>query len=654
MRQLAGCALLLLLPCLAAGQEKTVPTPPNVKVDGMPPIPQSILDGVARYGQFHAAEMQAWHPTKRQVVIRTTLGVPTQGNGPQLHYVENAGRDRKQMTWYPNGVHTDVSPSFDPADPNSLVFQYDASGEARSLYRYDMGTGEISLLTVSKTRYPHIWARQGKWIAFDSFERNGRDRDLYVMQPSDPKTRRMVAQVDGPWSPEDWAADGSTILANEIFSNAETYLWRVDVKSGEKTPITRRGDGRPTTWYQARFSSDAKKVYALSDRGTGGEPRIWRCEVAACAWTPVTPDGIAVDVNPGGGFELSSDGTLLAAVVDRGTTNELYVMDLTTGRARTLPPIGKGIVSRLHWRPNSKEIGFTLGSVKSQGDVYSVDVALGTVTRWTYSETTFNPDVLPAPEVIQWKSFDGMAISGILYRPATKFTGPRPVLVSLHGGPTAQDRIVFRGRSNYLLNELGVAIIYPNVRGSTGYGRPFEQADDGTKREGAIKDVGALLDWIGTRPELDKNKVVLLGVSYGAWLALEAGIYYNDRIAGIIEGAGITDFATFLENTEPARQENRRQEYGDERDPQMREFLKSISPVTRAAELKKPTLILHPGKDARVPVGQAQQLVAALKANNATVWYVEFTEANHDNLPGVGGSYLLATWMWFFRNFVLN
>jgi dipeptidyl aminopeptidase/acylaminoacyl peptidase len=228
------------------------------------------------------------------------------------------------------------------------------------------------------------------------------------------------------------------------------------------------------------------------------------------------------------------------------------------------------------------------------------------------------------------------------------------VMVSIHGGPSARERAVFRGRSNYLLNELGVAILYPNVRGSSGFGREFEALDDGNKRDGAVKDIGALLDWIAQRPGLDKDRVVLIGVSYGGWLALEAGIQYNDRIRGIIEGAGITDFATYLEATEAARQENRRQEYGDERDPEMREYLKSISPLTRASSLKKPTLILHPGKDARVPVSQAQDLVAALKANNATVWYVEFTEANHDNLPVVGGTYLLTTWMWFFRNFVLN
>jgi dipeptidyl aminopeptidase/acylaminoacyl peptidase len=589
------------------------------------------------------------------LLVRTTLGIPTQGNGPQLHLVDNPGRDRKQMTWFPNGVHADVSPSFDPANPSTFVFQFDPGGtEARSLYKFDLASGTLSLLSETKTRYAHIWARQGKWIAFDSAERNGKDHDLYVMQPADPATKRLVTQVENLWEPADWSPDGNTILINEGVSNAETYLWRVDVKTGEKTPITRRGDGKPTYWYNARFSNDGKKVFAISDRGLGGEPRIWRCDVAACAWTPVTPDGVSVDINPGGGFELSSDGSMLALVSDKGTNTELMVIDVGTMKVRQLPTMVQGIVQNVKWRPNTREIGFTFGSVKAFADVYSIDVSLGSITRWTFSETTFNPEILPAPEVVRWKSFDGRMISGILYRPAAKFSGPRPVLVSIHGGPSDRARAQFIGRSNYLLNELGVAIIYPNVRGSIGFGREFEQLDDGKLRDGAVKDIGALLDWIKARPDLDQDRVVLLGPSYGGWLALEAGITYNDRIRGIIEGAGITDFVTFLEQTDPSRQENRRLEYGDERDPEMRAYLKSISPLEKASQLKKPTLILHPGKDARVPVSQAQELVKALKANNATVWYVEFTEANHDNLPGVGGSYLIATWMWFFKNFVVN
>jgi dipeptidyl aminopeptidase/acylaminoacyl peptidase len=297
-----------------------------------------------------------------------------------------------------------------------------------------------------------------------------------------------------------------------------------------------------------------------------------------------------------------------------------------------------------------------LASIRSQGDVYSIDTSLGTLTRWTASEVSFNADVLPAPEVIRWKSDDGTAISGILYRPSTKFTGPRPVMISLHGGPEQRDRVRFQGRSNYFLNELGIAIIYPNVRGSIGFGRKYADADNGKARTGAIKDVGALLDWIAGQADLDKDRVLLQGPSYGGYLALESAITYNDRIRCVMAGAAMTNLVTFLEQTAPDRQANRRVEYGDERDPEMRAFLLSISPITRASELKRPTMILHPGNDTRVPVNQAQELVNALKANKAPVWYLEFTGVGHDNFPGsaANNDLMLACWTHFIKTYLLN
>jgi dipeptidyl aminopeptidase/acylaminoacyl peptidase len=650
MRHFACAAILALLPSLAVAQERTVPVPPGIKVEGMPPVPQSIEDGLARYTQFREAQMLGWHPTKRQILIQTAFG-----NYPQIHLVDGPGHARTQLTFLPQpGVSRFVSAQFDPADGNTIVFQFDTrGGELRSLYRYDLATGETSLVTEARTHYAHVWSRQGKWLAYDSAERNGKDRDLYVIQPADPKTKRRLGDFDGPWSPQDWSPDGTTLLANEIFSNSETYLWRIDVKTGDKKALTPR-DGEKALWYFPRFSNDGRKVYAISDKG-GDKPRVWCADVATGKWTPVTPEADAVDIL--NGFELSPDGQMMAVVMDRGATSELRVIDVGTLKARPLPGLPKGVIRQLRWRPGSREVGFSIESIRTQGDVYSIDTSVGTLSRWTASEVNFNPETaLPAPELVEWKSADGVAISGILYRPAARFTGPRPVMIQLHGGPDLREQMVFRGRSNFFFNELGVAILYPNVRGSIGFGRTFEQLDNGRGRDGAIKDVGAALDWIAARPDLDKTRVVLTGASYGGWLALEAGIVYNDRIRGIMEGAGITDLLTFLDQTDAARQENRRREFGDERDPQMREYLRSISPVTRAADLKKPTLIMHPGKDTRVPVSQAQELVKALKANNATVWYLEFSDANHDNFPGTraNNDYVLYSWIMFFKTFVLN
>src|ERR1051326_2735286 len=187
MRHLVSAAVLLLLPSLAVAQEKTVPVPQGVKVEGMPAIPQSIADGLAQYGQYRSAQIQAWHPTKRQIVISTTFGAT-----PQLHLVDGPGRDRRQLTWMPGGGVSPFisSPFFDPADGNTVIFAYDpAGGEARSIYRYDFTTGEAVLAVPARIRFSPVWLRSGKWLVYDSNERNLKDKDLYVVDPRDPQTK---------------------------------------------------------------------------------------------------------------------------------------------------------------------------------------------------------------------------------------------------------------------------------------------------------------------------------------------------------------------------------------------------------------------------------------------------------------------------------
>jgi dipeptidyl aminopeptidase/acylaminoacyl peptidase len=650
MRYLACAAALILIPCLAPAQETFVATPAGVKVEGMPPIPQSIADGLAQYASFRDAQMIAWHPTKRQILITTSFG-----EFPQLHLVDGPGHARTQLTFLPRpGVSRLLAGAFDPIDPDTFVFQR-GQRTAQSLFRYDMKTGQVSLVADTKSRFAPVWSRQGKWLAYDSTARNGKDRDLYVMQPSDPKTARRVLEVEGSWAPQDWSPDGRSLLALELVSNFETYVWRIDVATGQKQALTPR-DAEKAAWFDAQFSADGRKVYATSDRD--GQFRIWQCDVATGKWTPVTPKTDRIDTTTdSSSFALSPDGSMMAVLVDRGSVNELRVFDAGTLKPRPLPSLPIGVVSRLSWRPASRELAFTLESIRSKGDVYSVDTSLGTLSRWTASETSFNPEgVLPPPQPVEWKSPDGVAFSGTIYRPSPKFKGRRPVWVSFHGGPDTRDRVHFMGRSNYFLNELGVAVIFPNVRGSEGFGRSFALLDNGTGRDGVIKDVGTVLDWIAGQPDLDKERVVLSGGSYGGWVALEAGIVYNDRIRGIVEGAGQTNFITYLEDTDVARQENRRREFGDERDPQMRKYLLSISPVTRAAELKKPTLIMHPGKDMSVPVSQAQEIVSALKANNATVWYAEFSDTTHESFPGsvAANDFMIDAWIMFVKTFVLN
>ena len=279
----------------------------------------------------------------------------------------------------------------------------------------------------------------------------------------------------------------------------------------------------------------------------------------------------------------------------------------------------------------------------------------GRVERWTTSEIGgANPEALPDAELVTWKSFDGEAISGILYRPAVRFQGPRPVIINVHGGPEVRERPRALGRSNYFRNELGIAILYPNVRGSIGFGRRFEHLDDGMKREDAVKDIGALLDWIATQPSLDKSRVMITGSSYGGYLTLASAIAYGNRLRCAFEGFGIADFVAFLEGTDEARRAERSRESGDPSDPATREFLTRISPRQRASSLKIPLFIAQGAKDTRVPIGQAEEMVKAVKANGNPVWYVVYEDAGHEEFTRATNDYNIYAWVMFVRQFLLN
>src|SRR6202161_3374663 len=271
-----------------------------------------------------------------------------------------------------------------------------------------------------------------------------------------------------------------------------------------------------------------------------------------------------------------------------------------------------------------------MNNARSTGDCYSVDVASGKVERWTASETAVKTDDFPEAELVRWKSFDGKMISGFLYKPsATKFTGERPVLALIHGGPGGQAQPTFLGRFNYYLNELGIALIYPNVRGSTGYGKTFSQLDNGFKREDTYKDINSLFDWMWTRPDLDAEPIAVTGGSYGGHMTLAVSTFYSDRIRCSVDIVGMSNLVTFLEPTDGYRRDLRRVEYGDKRDPKMHDFLEKIAPMNNIDKIKKPMLVVAGKNDPRVPVTDSEQIVGALKKQGTPVWYLMAKDEGH-------------------------
>jgi dipeptidyl aminopeptidase/acylaminoacyl peptidase len=331
------------------------------------------------------------------------------------------------------------------------------------------------------------------------------------------------------------------------------------------------------------------------------------------------------------------------------------VLDTASGKEQPVPGLPKGVIYGVRWHKNSRDLGFSLASARSTSDVYSLDADSGKVERWTNSETGgINTANLSEPELIHWKSWDGRSISGFLYRPAAKFTGKRPVIINIHGGPEGQFRPGFLGRNNYYLNEFGIAMIFPNVRGSTGYGKTFLALDNATLREGSYKDINSLFDWIAQQPDLDASRILVTGGSYGGFMTLAVATNYNDRICCSVDVVGISNLVTFLEHTSGYRQDLRRVEYGDERDPKIRAYLESIAPAAKAKNITKPLFVIAGKNDPRVPESESRQMVDIVRKNGSPVWYLMAKDEGHGFRKKKNQDYQFYATVLFVQEFLLR
>lgn len=620
MKRLCRLLVFVWLTALpAAAQDAYVAPPESVVIDGVPQIPVALAETAGRYSSFRMASISDWHPTRHEMLISTRFA-----ETPQLHLVAMPGGARQQLTFFADSVSNG---RFHPNGGDYIVFMKDVGGgEWYQLYRYEMKTGDTTLLTDGKSRnLMGPWSSDGDRIAYISTRRTGKDTDLWVMNPADSKTDRLLTQLSGGgWQPEDWSPDDKKILLLEEFSINESYLWLVDTTTGQKVELTPHNATEKVSYGEARFSKDGKGIYVTTDKDSEFH-RLAYIDLETRQPTYLTTS-IHWDVET---FDLAHDGKLLAFVTDEEGLSVLHVRDTTNGREMPLPHIPAGVMSGLRWHKNGHELGFSLTNSRGPGDCYSLDVASEKLDRWTISETAAKSESQLQAELIHWKSFDGKMISGFLYKPPAKFTGKRPLLVIIHGGPEGQSQPTFLGRNNYLLNELGIALIYPNVRGSTGYGKTFSLLDNGFKREDTYKDINALFDWIGTQPELDSQRIAVTGGSYGGHMTLAVSTFYSDRIRCSVDIVGMSNLVTFLEHTEAYRRDLRRVEYGDERDPKMREFLEKIAPMNNIEKIKKPMLVIAGKNDPRVPVSESQQIADALKKQGTPVWLMIASDEGH-------------------------
>jgi poly(3-hydroxybutyrate) depolymerase/Tol biopolymer transport system component len=609
----------------------------NLHVEGIPPVPRSLVQAVDRYTDFRGHFFVDWHPSRREMLIaHRAAGAST----PQLFRLSGPLAEPEQLTSAADPV---TSAQYEPGEGRYIVFERASGGnEVNQLYRMDPATREPVLLTDPDQRHNlegwlHPEAGQPGRLLYTSLPLDrtaaGATRasivtTLSLVDPLQPASRRQVAELPGGgWGAAAVSWDNRQVALTNYVSANESQVWLLDLASGQRRQLLPApGQALRATHLAAGFSRDNAGLFVISDRA-GEFNELAKVDLASGALTRVTSH-IPWDVSTG---SLSDDGRLAALNVNEDGQGRLHLVDARSLKELPAPALPAGSLGSLKFHKQRSELAFALNGTAGPSQIYSLDPASGQVQQWTraYAPPGVDPTRFAPQRIVRWTSFDGRSISGLLTEPPARFTGKRPVLINIHGGPEGQATFGFLNRYNYLVEELGIAVIQPNVRGSSGYGKTFLELDNGFKREDSVKDIGALLDWIATQPGLDASRVAVIGGSYGGYMSLAVSTNYAGRIAGSIDVVGISHFVTFLNNTESYRRDLRRVEYGDERDPAMRAFLDRISPLTNAAKITKPLFVVQGRNDPRVPWTEAEQIVQKARTSGTPVWYLRAENEGH-------------------------
>lgn len=616
-----ACLLLLLTPWTLAEDEVTA-DPPAVDIrdegplhfEDVPELDTAIVDRLQRYAELRSAGFRGF-VDGGGVLISTRFG-----DTSQVHRVAQPGGARRQLTFDREPI---ASVQAHPNDPHQLLLRQDIGGnEAYQIVAFDTRTSRSTLLTDGTSRHGGaLWSddpAQPHAFLFTSTARNQKDYDILLGDTRKPGKGTPLFEGEGYHYVADWDPTANTILVGKYESSTRSSLYALE--GGTLRRLTPEGEVSASGGV---LSPDATTAYLVSDH-EGEFKQLYALDVASGSLERL-PVNLPWDVE---GMALSADGRTLAFVVNERGWARLYALDLKKGAVRSFDSVPNGMVGRVQFdRDNPRILGMSISGPDRPSDAWTLDVKKDRATRWTESETAGLASAdFAAPETVTWESFDGVKLDALLYTPDGP--GPHPVVVTIHGGPEGQVRPYLSGLTQLLVAE-GIAVVAPNVRGSRGYGKSFIKLDNAEKREDSVKDIGTLLTWIDARPELDAERVAVRGGSYGGYMVLASMVHFNDRLVGGIDVVGISSFVTFLENTKAYRRDLRRVEYGDERDPEMRALLEKISPLNNVDQIQDRLFVIHGANDPRVPVGEAEQIVKAVRSNGQTVWYLRAENEGH-------------------------
>jgi len=622
-RALVVVTALLATSAAADTVERRVLNNGNLVLEDVPEIPQELRRELYRWQEVRSAALRAWSPDSEGVYVSTGFG-----SVDALHRIEMPMGARKQQTFYQEPVgQVRRRPG-----SGQLVFTRDAGGsEFAQIFLFEPESGEAVMLTDGESRNGGmVWDRRGERFAFQSTRRNGASNDIWIANPDAVGQPEIAVEASNGhlWIPSEFSSNGSQLLALSYVSVTDSRAALVDLDSGAVT-ILAGGEGNESVNLPVAFDDDGEGFWLITDQGS---------EFNQLAWQSLTPGSKPEIVTASISWNISNvvishDRKRMAFVANENGNSRVYLMDPATREYRIVDKIPTGLAYGLLFSPDDRQLGMTLNAAQSPSDAYALKLGrkplrYGRLVRWTESEVGgLDASRFVVPELVEYPTFDGRQIPAWVHKP--REGGPHPVIIRIHGGPEGQARPVFSATYQLWVARLGAAVIQPNVRGSTGYGKSYVSLDNGFRREDAVRDIGALLDWIESQPDLDASRIVVYGGSYGGYMALASAVHFSDRLKGVIDNVGISNFVSFLENTQDYRRDRRRQEYGDERDPEMRAHLERISPLNNVSRISVPMFIIQGQNDPRVPVTEATQMVAALREQGGSVWYMNALNEGH-------------------------
>jgi dipeptidyl aminopeptidase/acylaminoacyl peptidase len=580
-------------------------------LDGAPAVPEDVRLRLDPYLDARRTRLAGALPGRRSFLALTRMG-----RSLQVYSIDAPLGPLKRLTHEPEPIE---QVSYFATDDPALLYRVDLGGNERyQLVRLGLEKAERALLSDGISRHGAFSiAPGGAMVAFTANRRSEADMDFYLNDGRTSQSTRLLLAREGQWVAGSWSVDGTRMIVREVLSTEHSALHILELATGTLESVA--PSAHPAVFREARFSPDGDMLYFTSDRD-GDFLQLYELELATGQLRSLTPD-IPWDVET-----LALWASLIAFTTNEDGVSVLRLYDARTRSVRKVRGVPRGVISSFRFADRGKLLALTVTQPTEPEDIYTVELDTGKLERWTTSYLA-DPSRFLAPTSVRIPSFDGLEIPSYYYRP--RGPGPFPVLLWMHGGPEDQFRPAFDPIIQYFAVERGIAVLAPNVRGSDGYGRRYRSLDNGSLRPDAVRDVGALLDWIASRQELDGARVGIHGVSYGGYMVLAALVEFGDRIAAGCDVVGLSSLVSFLEGTSLYRRDARRAEYGDERDPAVRDFLQSISPLTGAARIRSPLFVAHGANDPRVPLAEAEQIVQAVRGSGAEAWYMVAPDEGH-------------------------